>query len=285
MHAPPSSLTWTEPCWTPWTTCGRAATSLWEARAFQKKQEVCRFVGNGIETLIAGRAPGHGPGPMRQDRVLQALLLAKTLISQASTVFRKSGGIAEDGTPAGIVSNKNDENMKKLLGAVGVRRLWEVPASPPPDEVRILMRLAGADTAHAVGVPGGHRYRQAPGCPASAAPGASGKTAPKGRDIFCPHPPGSGGLCKINAPNKQPPQKPAGAPSIAEAAPVLCLSPCRVKRGKSGSRGEVPGRVWGGAPTFLPSSSPRRPPVLPPVPVTPDTGPWLRRCRGGGHRP
>ncbi len=135
-----------------WKSCNFALES--QGLRERSREEVCRFVGNGIETLIR-RAVPQGTDPAQCARTLESF---KLYYSQHNADFtRPYDGVPEMleelrkmGCQLGIVSNKNDENVKKLsLEQFGIEAaLGEVPGiprKPAPDGVRMLMEAMGAD--------------------------------------------------------------------------------------------------------------------------------------------
>lgn len=120
----------------------------------RSREEIRRFVGNGIETLIR-RAVPEGIGQEERAGVLGAF---RDCYAQHNADFtRPYEGVLEMlealrgmGCKLGIVSNKNDENVKKLSKEhFGIEAaLGEVPGmprKPEPDGVYALMEALGAD--------------------------------------------------------------------------------------------------------------------------------------------
>ncbi|MEA5016572.1 MAG: HAD family hydrolase [Candidatus Limiplasma sp.] len=135
-----------------WGSCNFALRSC--DMPERSREEVCRFVGNGVGNLIR-RAVPMGTDPEQCARTLEAFKLYYA--QHNADLTRPYDGIPEMleelrklGCKLGIVSNKNDENVKKLsLEQFGIEAaLGEVPGvprKPAPDGVRMLMEALGAD--------------------------------------------------------------------------------------------------------------------------------------------
>ena len=140
-----------------WHSCNFALRS--RGMPERSREEIRRFVGNGIQTLIRRAVPA-GTCQEEWEGVLQAFL---DHYAQHNADFTRPyqgipemlDALREMGCKIGVVSNKNDENVKKLsLEHFGIEAaLGEVPGvprKPEPDGVHALMNILGEDPEHTV---------------------------------------------------------------------------------------------------------------------------------------
>ena len=123
------------------------------------REEVCDFIGNGIGNLIRRALPQEHSSETAQQ-VLEAFKSYYAAHNADKTQpYPGIGSMLETlramGCRVGVVSNKNDENVKRLsmhyfsiAEAVGEQQ--GVPRKPAPDGVLALMKQMGADAAHTI---------------------------------------------------------------------------------------------------------------------------------------
>ena len=121
------------------------------------REEVCRFVGHGVDRLI-GRAAPKSATEADIAGMLKVFRNHYTLHHEDRT--RPYDGVPEmlemlrqRDCKLAIVSNKNDEYVKKLAGKffdieVAVGDQEGIPLKPAPDGVWKAMKSLGADTGH-----------------------------------------------------------------------------------------------------------------------------------------